>query len=218
MAYTFPLTLAQFMQILPIREMSFTLGGAVEISETEGGEILTAALGTRLWEGDIFLDDMTRDEAGDVMAMLELLRGSGARFMVYDLARPGPRLDISGVGLASFSPKLLSVSGTTREISLSGLPASYALRRSDYLSFSYGSDPVRYALHRVAAPVSASVGGVTPLFEVSPNIRPGFALNANVTLLKASCKAVVVPGSIQAGRHKATMTTGVSFKFKQTLR
>lgn len=218
MAYSFPLTIVQFMHILPIREIVFDLPEAMEIAETGGGEILTATLGTRLWDGEIFLDDMTRDEAADVMAMLDILRRPGASFMAYDISRPGPRADIYGAVLAAAIPKLSSVSGTTREIKLSGLPANYALQRSDYLAFSYGSDPVRYALHRIAAPTSASVGGVTPFFEVSPNIRPGFALNASVTLPRASCKAVVVPGSVQPGRHKATLTTGASFKFKQTLR
>ena len=217
MAYSFPLTIAQFMAILPIREIGFYISEAKEVAETGGGEILTAGLGARLWEGEVILDDMSRNEAAEVMAMLDVLGGTGASFMVYDVTRPGPRADITGAVLGASVPKLHTVAASTREIRVTGLPATYQLQRSDYLAFSYGSDPVRYALHRVTAPATA-VAGLTPLFEVTPNIRAGYALNATVTLIRAACKAVLVPGSVQLGRHKATMTTGVSFRFKQTLR
>lgn len=218
MAYSFPLTVAQFMAVLPISAMTFDLPEAVEISETGGGEILTADLGTRLWNGEITLGDMTADEAAEVMARLDVLRRAGGSFMCHDVARPFPRVDVTGASLAGASPTLLSVAGSTREISLSGLPANFQLRRYDYLGFSYGTNPVRHALHRIAAPVTANGVGTTGLFEVSPNIRPGWVSGAAVSLSKPSCKAIIVPGSVNPGRRKSTMTTGASFRFIQTLR
>ena len=100
MAYSFPLTRAQFMDLLPVQEMTFDLPEAMEVSETGAGEILTAELGTRLWSGEIRLGDMTPDEAAEALAMIDVLRQPGASFMVHDIARPFPRSDLSGVALA----------------------------------------------------------------------------------------------------------------------
>ncbi|MDR5655365.1 hypothetical protein [Ruixingdingia sedimenti] len=218
MAYSFPLSLADFWDILPIRELTFDLPEAVEISETGGGEILTADLGTRLWQGEVVLGDMTPDEAADVSAMLDIVRRAGGSFFATDRARPWPRSDWGGSVLGAASVTMHSVAGTSREMRLQGLPVGYQLRRGDRLAYSYGTNPVRYALHRVASPATADEAGVTPLFEVSPNLRPGWPDLAAVTLVKPACKAVIVPGSVQPGRRRARLTVGSSFRFQQTLR
>jgi len=218
MAFSFPLTTAQFFQLLPVREISFDLPESVEHSETGAGEILTADLGTRLWKGEVSLDGMTPDEAATVLPLLDVLRRAGGSFMAYDLSRPGPRYDLTGTILGASVPKLHTVAANTREIRISGLPAAYQLRSHDYLAFSYGASPTRYALHRIATGATADGTGLTPLIEVSPNLRPGWALNADVKLVRASCKAVLVPGSVQPGRRKAALTSGAGFKFIQTLR
>lgn len=218
MAYAFPLTAAQFFATLRIKEITFDIPESMEMSETGGGEVLTADLGTRLWQGEVQLGELTPDEAADTLAMLDVLRRSGASFMAYDVSRPAPRFDLTGTLLGALVPKLHTVAASTREIRISGLPPAYQLRRYDYVAFQYGSNPTRFALHRLAAAVVADGTGLTPLVEVSPNIRPGWTINSNVTLLRAACKAVLVPGSVQPGRRKAGVVTGASFKFMQTLR
>lgn len=218
MAYSFPLATAEFMDLLPIREMSFELSEAMETDETGGGELLTSDLGTRLWQGEILLGDMTPDEADDALGMLDLIRRAGGSFMVHDRARPWPRADWQGAAISGASPVLHTIAASTREIRLAGLPAGYQLRRRDCLAFSYGAGPTRFALHRLAAPVTANGSGLTPLVEVVPNIRPGASTGAAVTLVTAACKAVIVPGSYQPGRRKGRLTTGASFKWQQTLR
>lgn len=218
MAYSFPLSRAQFLDILPIREMTFDLPEAVEMSQTGAGEILTADLGTRLWQGEIQLDTMTADEAAEALAMLDVLRRPGASFMVHDLSRPFPRFDLSGAVIAGASPKLAAVHANNREVQISGLTAGYQLRRIDGLAFTYGANPVRYAFHRIAAPATANASGVAGYFEVSPNIRPGWVTNVAVSFSRPACKAVLMPGSVQPGRRRHTITTGVSFRWIQTLR
>lgn len=218
MAYVFPLTIPEFLGLLPISAMTFDLPESVEISETGSGEILTADLGTRLWQGEVTLADMTADEAAEAMAMIDVARRSGGCFMIHDVSRPYPRADLTGAGLGSAAPTLLSVAANSREIRLQGLPPNYQLRRYDYVAFSYGSNPVRHALHRIVAAESANSVGTTGLFEVVPNIRPGAIAGVAVTLARAACKAIIVPKSVQPGRRKATMTTGASFRWIQTLR
>ncbi|ARC35932.1 hypothetical protein A6J80_11385 [Paracoccus yeei] len=218
MAYAFPLTVAQFADILPIRELAFDIPEALELSETGGGEVLRADLGTRLWRGTVALGDMTSAETDEVMAMLDVLRRANGAFMFYDVRRPGPRLDPNGAILGAVSPTLMAINANLRDIRLQALPASYGLRRGDYLAFTYGSNPTRYALHRIAQPATANASGQTGWIEVSPSIRPGAVAGTAVSLIKASCKAIIVPGSVNPGRSKATLTMGVSFDFLQTLR
>lgn len=218
MAYAFPLTTAQFMDILPIQEMVCDIPESLEISETGSGEVLRADLGTRLWRGTIKLADMLSAEADEVMAMLDLLRRANGSFMLYDARRPGPRLDSGGTILGAAAPTIMALHANSRDIRLQNLPASYPLRRHDYLAFSYGTNPTRFALHRLATQASANASGQTGWLEVSPSIRPGAVVGSAVTLIKPSCKAIILPRSLQPGRNQATLTRGVSFDFQQTLR
>ncbi|AWX93295.1 hypothetical protein DPM13_09830 [Paracoccus mutanolyticus] len=184
MAYAFPLTVAQFADILPIRELAFDIPEALELSETGGGEVLRADLGTRLWRGTVALGDMTSAETDEVMAMLDVLRRANGAFMFYDVRRPGPRLDPNGAILGAVSPTLMAINANLRDIRLQALPASYGLRRGDYLAFTYGSNPTRYALHRIAQPATANASGQTGWIEVSPSIRPGAVAGTAVSLIK----------------------------------
>ena len=216
--YTFPLPHNHFMDALPIERMTCDLPAAVEMSETGGGELLTSALGTRLWQGEVTLGKMTQDEAAWALAQIDAARQIGASFMIYDVSRAAPRSDLTGATLGSASPTLSAVASHRREIRLTGLPAGYQLWRYDYIAFSYGTDPTRFALHRSVDATTASAGGLTGWLEVVPPIRPGFTLGAPVILKRASCKAVIVPGSVQPGRRTHTMTEGASFRWQQTLR
>lgn len=218
MAYTYPLPHGDFMDWMPIRSQTFDIPESVELSETGGGEILTAALGTSLWQGEITLGNLTADETDRATAAIDVARRNGASFMVYDVRRPAPRLDPNGTILGAAAPVIANIAANWREISISGLPAGYAIRQNDYIAFSYGSNPVRYALHRAVVGRSATGAGVTPWIEVTPTLRPGATVGTAITLLRASCKAVIVPGSVQPGRSTQTMTDGISFKWRQTLR
>ena len=218
MAFAFPLSTEQFMARLPIADMTCEPTEAMEYSETGGGEILTADHGVQLWHGRITLGDLTRDEAHDVLPLIAVARQRGASFMLHDVRNPAPRSDPTGAGLAGSTPVLNAVLANRREIRIGGLPQGYQIRPFDYVAFSYGDNPIRFALHRAANTATAGAGGVVWTTEVTPNIRPGYSLGASVTLLRAACKAIIVPGSYQPGRRKGTLTAGVSFDFIQTLR
>lgn len=219
MAYSFPLSRAAFMDRMPISRITFDIPEAVEISETGGGELLTADLGTRLWQGEIVLGKMTPDEAADALAMIDAARQRGGSFLVHDVSRPGPRFDLDGAVLGSATPAIQAVGASGLDIKLTGLPGGYRLRRYDYIAFSYASSPARFALHRAINAVTITAAGVMEdWLSVVPPIRPGWAVGTPVTLHNAPCKAIIVPGSVQPGTRSRTMTDGVSFKFRQTLR
>ena len=95
-----------------------------------------------------------------------------------------------------------------------GLPAGYVLTRGDYLAFTCSG--VR-ALHRIVTnTVSANGAGTTGTFEVTPRIRAGASVGLAVTLVKAACKAVLVPGSVNKGRSRKTITREMAFRFSQS--
>lgn len=222
MAYTFPLSAALFMDRLPIGSVSMDCPEQIEMSQTAGGEVLSATLAPRLWTGKITLGRMTRAEEAEARGLLDILRAPGRSFEAYEPRSIWPRLDPNGAALGAATPRLNSVAANNREITLRGLPAGYGLRIGDFLSFAYGSNPVRQALHKVVSlSVTANGSGVTPLFEVIPNIRPGAVTGtsgAPVRLHKPWCKAVLVPGSFEAGTSRRGLSEGTTFSFQQTLR
>lgn len=114
--------------------------------------------------------------------------------------------------------QIASLSGNNKEMSLSALPFGYKLSGGDLLSFDYGTNPVRRALHRVILPVTASGSGVSPTFEVRPYIRPGATVGLSVTLVKAAAKVRMIPDSFNPGTNDADgITRGMSFQVRQTL-
>ncbi len=217
MALTYPLALTDFADILPVAEMSFHLPEQVVMSRTGQGEVLTADIADRLWQGRITLGRLTRAEAGRPEVLIELIRQAGRSFLIYDLHRINPRLDPTGAVLGASAVTILGLGTDARELSLAGLPAGYVLSAGDHLSFTYNSG--RYALHRiVTTSVTASGAGETPLFEVVPEVRPGATTGTAVQLKKARCKAVAIPGSVEEALRRNTLSEGMAFDWVQTLR
>lgn len=218
MAYTFPMPLNQFFEGLPITAFSFDLGEALEHSETGGGEILTADIGNRLWKMDCEIKAGYYAEIEQIKAKLNVLRHAGRPLLVHSLGLTAPQYDPNGVLLGSSNVTLNAVQTNNREIRLNGLPANYKITTGDFLSFTYGSNPVRYAFHQVASDATANTSGLTGLFELSSFIRTGFTIGAVVKLVKPTLKMVLVPGSVSGGESRSRFTTGVKFSLIQTLR
>ena len=217
MALIFPLSFSYFLEKLKVQSQSFDLPESLLATGTTGtGDILTADIGTRLWTGEVQLAPMPYDEAEGVSAVISVLRQAGRSFFVRNLVKSGPRFDPEGALLSGFTPKIEAVV-SNRELALKGLPPGYVLSPGDYLGFSYGSGPVRHALHDIVTGGAASSGGKLTV-EVSNFLRPGAAAEAEITLIKPVCKAVLVPGSASRGTAAGQYITGIAFKWRQTLR
>lgn len=219
MALSFPLPLATFTDTLLVQDMTCDLPEQVQQSRTAGGEQLMADMAERLWTGRVNLAKMVRTEVGRPETLIQLLK-QGRSFHLYDTRRPNPLLDPTGAILGASAVTILALSADPRELSLAGLPAGYTLSSGDYLSFAYTDLAVtRQALHRVVdTTVVANGAGQTPLFEVIPPIRPGAAAAAPVTLKKAFCKAVMIPGSAPPSIGRSTLFEGLGFDWVQSLR
>lgn len=215
---TFPLSLAAFWDLLPIRSFAMECPENSVTSITGGGEVIRSTLAPQLWRGSVELAPRYHGEAAQIAALLDLIQRPGASFLAYDPRLKGPQDDLDGSTLASNTVQIASLNADNRRLALKGLPASYVLTRGDYLAFTSGSANLR-ALHRVVpATVTADSAGVTAQFEVTPIVRAGAAIDDVVTLVKAPLKAVLVPGSLSTGSGQRTVTSGMSFEFVQTLK
>lgn len=217
-ALTFPLTLGEFFDGLDATALGFDLTESMRHSQTQGGEVLVSDLGPRLWTFEVQVVTKTHAEARKGEALARMLRQAGRPFFAFDKTAAYPAADRKGVILGSSTPTINTVNSDNRRMRVQGLPAGYTLSRGDLLSFTYGLDPTRYALHEVITPVTADGSGLTPLFEVSPFIRPGAQAGAAVTLAKPFCKAVMIPGSYRPGLRRVVVTEGFTFSAIQTLR
>lgn len=216
MAVAFPLSSADWFGLLPVSMMTFDPVEHVVADMTGEGEWLTDDVAPMLWEGSVTLGRMLQSETDHASIMMDLLRPAGRMFWVFDIRRPTPAADPDGLILGASAPVIAALPAGNREIVLSGLPAGYVLRRGDYVGFSYGGG--RRALHRLAeAQVVADGAGVTPAFEFSSLIRPGAVVGTPVSLIRPAIPVMREPGSVVPGESRSRITSGFTFRFKQTL-
>lgn len=213
MSLTYPLS--DLMDKAFIKSGPFALLFRQEYSGTEGGDLLVKDRGPELWVADFTSTDLINSKARSLRARLNGLRGSLKTFYGYDPISPYPQADPSGSVLGASTVKINSIASGGPAVSLKGLPAGYVLTEGDMLAFDYGS-PTARALHEVSEAATANGSGITPQFEVAPNIRPGAAADIVVTLIKPAAEMRVVPGSIgisTVDRFKSS----VSFKAVQVV-
>lgn len=217
MALSFPLPLSDFWLKLPIRRLQFDCPGVTTHARTRGGEILPAEIGTRLWTAQVELGDMPAEEWDEIDALLIALNAAGASFMATDTRRPMPVADPTGAGLAGSSPVIASAPNVN-DLMLAGLPPGYTLRRGDLLSFGYGRNPLRRALHKVAVGGLADLAGNLTVTVTPPN-ESGASAGTAVRLIRPVCKMLIVPDSIEPGFGRSGgIQTGVTFSCQQTMR
>ena len=220
MAITFPAGLDVFFSKLPIQSAEPDLQDSYEAEETGRGEIITTEMGERLWQMTVNLRPMEYDEAEEIQALIRMFRRAGATFLAYPIPRMYPRFDPNGSAILSsgLQPVLHTVGANMRDIRIGGLPPGYRLAGGDFISWAYGSNPTRNALHQVVgATVSAASNGITPNLEVNPPVRLGYETPQNVAITRPRMKALILPGSASPAKMAGMWATGASFTIRQTL-
>ncbi|WIY25067.1 hypothetical protein [Parasedimentitalea psychrophila] len=216
MALTWPLPLSAFFDSLPVQRVAFQLANSVTHSETGGGEVISHRRGARLWTGKIILDKDYHASWAAIEARLSLLEEPGASFLLKDLRMPGPIADRDHSLLGAAIPKIATLDSNNREMTVKGLPPWYVVSQGDLLGFTYGTDPIRYAFHRVVTGGITDAFGITPNIEVTPFIRPGAQVNAVLTLGNPVLKAKIT--SAEYGNSRSIISEGGSINWTQTLR
>lgn len=213
---TFPLSFEQFAGTLRVASLDWDLSENRQVSEDGGGNLLIADNGPRLWGGTIAVTPHSHAHQRKAQALLQALRQGVATFYVGDKMARFPAADPGGLVLGAAVLTLSSPVTGSSTINLAGLPADYEMTPGDYLSFDYGAG--RRALHQVYVGGRAAADSTISL-SVVPAIRPGATDGTAVTLIGATCKAVVVPGSVKTGTiGRGGITGGFSFAFRQSLR
>lgn len=217
MSLSFPLSQAEFIDVLPIGGFALEVPERVETSVTAAGERLDREIGPRLWQGSISLGRMTPDEAAEAAALIDLARGAGASFLVHDLNRPYPASDPAGQILGASAPTVSAIGPDRRTITVGGLPAAYLLSRGDLLGLSYGAAPLRRTLHRIVTGGIASGAGVVSI-EVVPHLPAPILTGAPAALARPAITARIVSGSTRPGTRSRFVAEGAAFSFAQTMR
>lgn len=220
MALSYPLSLANFFDILDVSTERFSLGESRQFNVSGGGQILDSNLGARLWTGEVSLVPDKHQEVTNVEARIEILLNPGTSFLAYDKRCTWPKADPTGVLLGAATPTLGAVNANNVDVTIAGLPVGYVFTRGDMFSFSYLSSPTRRALHRVVqlpTAVADAAGNLT--MEVTPPIRAGYTLGAAIALNKPLMKAKIIPGSYKPSTGSpGKLSGGVNFQFTQTLK
>lgn len=206
MALTFPLAVAQFWQTLSIESATLDDPENAEMSMTGGGDVLIRRLGPALWRGSVSTYDHLHDCGRKKRAIFDLARRSGSSFLVTPWQYSGP---LNREGAAYPAVKLAAVSSNNRDVTFSG--TTFPLAPGDFVSWTYGSDPVRYAMHQIIRTVGAA-------YEVTPLVRPGWTADTPVALNAPVFKAVMLPGTGEYGASRRVAAGNLSFDYIQTLR
>lgn len=193
-----------------------SLSDPQEVNRLADGSVIKASLGAALWQGELSLIPGYHADQGGIEVKLAKLIRAGQTFLAYDTRYNGPAADPGGVILGSATPTIHTLDGDNRRMRVTGLPSGYQLQAGDWIGWQYGTNPVRYALHRIETGATASGAGLTPLFAVEPFIRAGVTTGTAVTLIRPPVKAVMTGADYGAGRP--LITDGASFSFIQTLR
>lgn len=215
MAATFPLSLDEYSDRIRVASTSFHCPTPKSISRTRGGQVLQARLGPSLWQGEVRLGFRHIARTQGVRALTDMLLDENASFILSPHDYFGPAMDPFGASLGGSEVKLHAVAANNADVTLSGLPGGYVLSGDDLFSFTYGRNPVRYAMHRIVFAATAGGGGGITV-QVWPKVEPGWQEGATVRLLKPRIKAVMEDR--EAGASAGIFHDGMSFSFIQTLR
>lgn len=211
-----PFGLSDFFDRLPIDDMTFDCHEPQEVNRLGDGSVIKGGLGAALWRGRIMLRSMARDQARRFESALGEIAAPGGAFLLRRWPEHGPSADPAGTILGAATPTIHTLDADNRRLRVQGLPAGYVLTIGDMIGWSYGSSPVRLALHRVTSTATADGSGVTPLFSVWPHIRPGVVTGAAVVLMRPVCKAIIT--NAQPATRRRGWIDGGAFDFIQTLR
>lgn len=212
---TFPLNYNQFLKLTKTERRAYSLDDASEALEDGHGEIVTVSYGPRLWAGSFTSYALNMQCARPLRARLEMLKGAGASFMWRDPFYTGPADDPGGVKLGGANPQIDSIDATRRAMKISLLPSNYKISTGDLISWTYST---HFALYEVARTRTADASGIIQELEVTTPIVPGSHVGATLELLQPTCKARIVPGSVNMGSANRRWNSPFSFSWRQTLR
>lgn len=181
--------------------------------------------GFPLWRMEVTLANADADETDEWRAWVPGQRGAQRPFYARDLTRPFPKAYRGGFGGmtraagGAFTGAATSWSTNTDrdQLTLTGLPASFALSLNDYVGFSWvtGGQQRRALVRCIEAVTGTSGGSVTVTVEPAvPGIVPGSAV---AYLNEPVCIMRLVPAETRLGALDVLHSVGGSVVAVQDL-
>jgi hypothetical protein len=196
---------------LKVESATFRLSRLREHSRDGNGTTFNKNLGPAIYRAAIQTVPLKWGKAEQVMALIEAMEDSLASFYVWNPAMPFPQADPGGVLYAASTPTIHTINGDGKRIRVQGLPPAYVLTRGDGLESVYATPARRQRSVVVDATVVADGSGVTPLFELTPFLRTGLAVDDAVNFIRPKVAMKIVPGTLEC-RAEQDLTSRVSFE------
>ncbi len=215
MTLSSPRTLAQFFDaILWSYPKPFVLRQSSDIADREDGRTLASMSGgMSKWRFRATVQTNVHDVAVEYQARITPVYNSILSFYAYDFRRPYPKLDPTGSIIGANAVQINSFSIANSTISLKALTATYVISMGDYIQVTWGGG--LYTLLLQALETVTAVAGVTPVFQITPDLPLGIAVNDAVNLKKPSARFVITPGSFSEGNVDRMMSDGMELEFEE---
>lgn len=183
-----------------ISELAFDLTSTEAFNRLSSGAVQATEVDEPVWSAKFTTRRLWPADRAALRAWISSLRG-GKRFYAQDLERRYPIaygaavLSMTRAGGGTFNGIATLTSATATTVSMSALPASYAFKAGDQLSFPWNSG---LALHRVLEDVTANSSGVVTV-TVDPPVRtsPAPSTGADIALVNPRCIMTLVPGTFE---------------------
>lgn len=211
-----PRALADFQDLLKIRQFRWQPRRNDQVDGQGTGELLLFELASPLWAPEITVDWMSYSEALRIEARLNSLTGLRSFYLSNPFA-PYPAADPGGTLLGASSVSIATVGADNASVSLTGLPAGYALTEGDFFHVDFGANPVRRGLFQLSEPGVADITGTTPELAVFPHLWTGVTAGLAVSLAYPSAKCILVPGAITNATFSRSRAEGMTFSCVQRL-
>lgn len=178
MAETYPLALPTVTGIAKVRMVARDTVGVSASPFTGKQQVYRHP--AQMWEADITLPAMKRDEAETWNAFLLRLRGQFGTFLLGDPNGATPR---GSAASSAGTPRVRGANQTGDELNIDGLPISTTgyLKAGDYIQLGTASDST---LHKVLEDVNSNSSGQATL-NLWPRVRTAPADNALITVSDA---------------------------------
>lgn len=196
MAITYPYDL---LATFPGWSTEFDLLYRQEISRTAIGQTFVKDFGSPLWRATYQSRLMKPNELDVWRARLKAMEGGLKQFLGRPTSRCYPIAYPNGTGMGNVSDVKIASIGTDREtVTFSGLPAGYQVSVGDYIQIG------THNLHQIVD----TAGGI----EIRPHLWPGTAVNDTVTLVRPSCRMMILPGTLSSTADASTGRGTISFQ------
>jgi len=211
MTVSYPYTLPDFADRLPISSVEWSVKRNDTLSGQGSGRIWQAELAPPLWMASVELDRRPSNEMKQYAALIRKLHGAQEAFFLYDPLSKYPQNDPNGSVLGNTIVRVDTIPSHRASIALKGLPSGYRLLPGDKMQITYNISPTRYAFLEVSESVLVSSEGSTGFIGVFPHVPVGIEVDDRVTLVKPACRMVIMPNTHRPGQARRHLTEGAGF-------